>query len=104
VAAVVDAIRNKARGLDGQARADANTDDWWKATVDQAIRFLAGTGRPFDAYAVSELGVPDPDHPNRWGPRFTAAARAGVIEPIGYTKGRRPTVASAAVRIWRGVA
>jgi hypothetical protein len=104
VTAVLGELRAIADGgkIGGQARSDENTDDWWRSTVDQAIRFLARTGRAFDAYAVAELGVPEPDHPNRWGPRFTAAARAGIIEPVGYAKSRRPTVAGAAVRVWRG--
>jgi hypothetical protein len=105
VASVLDELRARAaaRQVDGVTRADENADDWWKSSVDQAIRYLAETGRVFDAYAVAELGVPEPDHPNRWGSRFKAAARDGVIVPVGYARSRRPTVAGAAVRTWRGV-
>lgn len=104
--AVLEELRHRAaaHSVDGRTRADENADAWWKATADQAIRALAETGRVFDAYALAEAGVPEPDHPSRWGPRFLAAARAGVIVPAGYASSRRPATAGSAVRVWRGAA
>lgn len=104
VASILDEVRARAaaRQVDGLTRADENTDAFWRATADQAIRARAETGRVFDAYALAEDGVPEPDHPSRWGPRFLAAARAGVIVPAGYASSRRPATAGSAVRVWRG--
>lgn len=86
----------------GIARAEAGTDDWWKDCCDRAIAALAATGLPFQAADLADLGLPDADHPNRMGARFLAAARRGVIEPIGYAPSKRPSTACSAVRVWRG--
>lgn len=55
-----------------------------------------------NAHDVAELGVPDPDHPARWGGLFSAAARAGIIRLVGYAPSSRPTVHRAIVRVWTG--
>lgn len=81
----------------------ANSDDWWRSCVEAGIRHLAATGSPFDAFDLTELGVPDPDHPNRWGAAFRAAATGGLIEPIGYRESRRPSRSGGVCRVWRGV-
>jgi hypothetical protein len=106
VASALDELRARAQAhaADGRTRADENTDAWWRSVADQAIRALAETGDVFDAYSLHEHGVPEPDHPARWGPRFLAAARAGVIVPAGYASSRRPKTAGSAVRVWRGAA
>jgi hypothetical protein len=62
----------------GIAQANDNTDAWWKSCADRAIEYLADLGQPFSADHVAEL-VPAPDHPCRWGARFHAAVRAGVV-------------------------
>lgn len=81
-----------------------NADDWWLSTARRALRTLAETGRTFEAYDLTELGVEDPDHPNRWGALFRAAYTAGLIEPVGYAQSRRPGRAGGLTRLWRGVA
>jgi hypothetical protein len=95
-----DADERKAAGM---GRADAGTDDWWKSCVDAGIAELARRGVPFQAVDLLDIGVPEPDHPNRWGPRLSAAARRGVIAPVGYAPSKRPTTSCSVVRIWRGV-
>lgn len=80
-----------------------NSDDWWRSCVEAGLRHLAATGSPFDAFDLTELGVPDPDHPNRWGAAFRAAATGGLIEPIGYRESRRPSRSGGVCRVWRGV-
>jgi len=96
---IYDGDDRKAEGLD---QADAGTDDWWRSCCDAGIAELARRGQPFQAVDLLDLGVPEPSHPNRWGPRLHAAARAGVIEPVGYGPSRRATTACSAVRVWIG--
>lgn len=79
-----------------------NRDDWWWPTAMRAVRWLAQVPGEFDAWDVTMLGVPDPDHPNRWGALFRAASTAGVIVPAGYTQSRRPGRAGGLCRTWRG--
>lgn len=79
------------------------TEGWWAATCDAAIAELARRGRPFEAFALVELGVPEPEHPSRWGARLRAAAKAGLIEAAGAGPSSRPTVRGSLVRRWRGV-
>jgi hypothetical protein len=87
----------------GIAQVDEHESAWWKSCADAAIAHLAAQGRPFDAYAVAELGVPEPQHPNAWGARFHQAARDGVIQPCGVVQSRRPRTARSLVRLWVGV-
>lgn len=79
------------------------TDGWWATTCDAAIAELAHRGRPFEAWDLVALGVPEPEHPSRWGARLRAAAKAGLIEPAGAGPSSRPTVRGSLVRRWRGV-
>lgn len=81
-----------------------NADSWWRDCAWRALEHLAATGRPFTAYDVTELGVPDPDHGNRWGGLFQAACKAGLIEPVGYAESRRPSRAGGVCRVWKGTA
>ncbi len=81
-----------------------NSDDWWRSTAEAGIAYLASTGEPFDAFDVTELGVPDPDHPNRWGAVFRAASTAGLIESVGYHESRRPSRSGGVCRVWKGKA
>ena len=81
---------------------DANTDKWWKSCALAAIECLARSGRPFTAYDAAQLGVPDPDHPSRWGGLFSAAAHAGLIRSAGVVRGSRASTHGAWVRVWIG--
>lgn len=91
---------------DGMARADASTDPWWRSCAMTALETEARTGRVFQSYSLVErYGVPEPPSgPNAWGALLNAAARAGLIEAVGYAPSARPTTAKSAVRTWRGVA
>lgn len=90
---------------DGMARADDSTDNWWRQTCDRAIAEAAASGRPFQAFDLCEwYGLPEPRHPNQWGPRLSAAAKHGVIVATGWAESHRPTTAKSAVRVWRGAA
>jgi hypothetical protein len=86
----------------GVEQAIEATDDWWRDCCDRGIAELARRGHDFQAADLTALGVPDPDHPNRWGARLHLAARRGVIEPVGFAQSHRPTVKASIVRTWRG--
>jgi hypothetical protein len=87
----------------GLAEADAGTDDWWKDCADRGIAELARRGHDFQAVDLLDLGVPEPDHANRWGSRLHAAAMAGLIECVGFAPSKRATTRTSIVRVWRGV-
>lgn len=88
---------------DGMATAAARTPADWAADCDRAIRTMAARGVEFQAAdLIAEGLVDEPDHPNRWGPRFLAAQAAGVIEAVGYAKSKRATVHASICRTWRG--
>jgi hypothetical protein len=91
---------------DGMARAEASTDPWWRSCAMTALETEAKTGRVFQSYdLVLRYGLDEPPSgPNAWGSLLGAAARAGLIEAVGYAPSNRPTTAKSAVRTWRGVA
>ncbi|MEU6034014.1 hypothetical protein ABZ801_01250 [Actinomadura sp. NPDC047616] len=82
---------------------EAADPDWWDQAV-AAVRKLAATGAPFQAYdLVTRCGLPEPSNPaKQWGALFAALSREGLIIPTGYGHSRRPTARSSAARIWRG--
>jgi len=89
--------------LAGRDRAERNADEWWIRTAMQAVGAMANTGREFQAFdLVQTYGVPEPDHPNRWGALLTRAAREGVIVSVGAAPSRRPSTARSLTRTWRG--
>jgi hypothetical protein len=86
----------------GMALADSAAAPDWKARWDEAILELARGGLPFTSDEVRELAGPPTDHPNAAGSRFAAAARAGVIERIGYRNSTRAVLHSHPLSVWRG--
>lgn len=88
--------------MTGLNNAITGRDDFWWDGAMRAVVWLARCPGEFDAFDVTELGVPEPDHPARWGALFRAAATAGVIEPAGFHQSRRPSRAGGVCRVWRG--
>lgn len=92
---------------DGIARANATVAPEWKDLADAAIRELAASGVEFTSETVTKrVGQPtDPDgraKPNAVGARFSANAKAGLIERVGFTKAERPNQHAAMLSLWRG--
>ena len=87
---------------EGVRRATDGADPWWWLVAMRGMKWLADTRTPFDAFDLTLLGVPDPDHGARWGALFNAAASAGMIKRVGYTKSRRPTRAGGVCMVWVG--
>lgn len=79
-----------------------HADEPWIDCATRAVRELAGRGQDFTADDVTALGVPDPDHPSRWGSLFAAAKRDGIISPVGYVASSRPSRNGGVTRVWRG--
>lgn len=89
----------------GMAAAQSGTPVDWAAACDAAIYVMAGRGAPFQAAdLIAEGLVDEPGHPNQWGPRFGAAARAGVIREAGAVPSKRATVHRSLCRQWIGAA
>jgi hypothetical protein len=84
------------------AQTDTNVDDWWRSCAWRGLETLAQSGRPFTASDLPELGVPDPDHPNRWGALFRAAQGAGLIVCVGFAVATRPSRHGGILRLWAG--
>jgi hypothetical protein len=90
---------------DGMTEADQATDDDWKERCDDAIDAMARRGLPFQASDLVELGlIEDPLNHHQWGPRFSYAARRGVIREAAATKSRRTASRSSRLVTWIGAA
>lgn len=86
----------------GVQRSAENADAWWWSPAWRGLTWLAGTDTEFQASDLTVLGVPDPEHPARWGALFTKALHAGLIEPVGYAPSKRPSRSGGVCRVWRG--
>ena len=83
--------------------ADENAEPGWAELVDREIEAMARSGNEFTASDLREV-CGEPDHPNRWGARFTAAARRGLIESVAARTSSTPSAHGRLVRVWRGKA
>ena len=103
VQGTVDPTRGEAAKADGMALAQANTPIEWADACAATIELMAKRGVVFQAAdLIAEGLVDEPDSPNRWGPAFLRASRAGVIEAAGVTQSRRATVHRSLCRAWQG--
>lgn len=79
-----------------------NADNWWRDPAERALAWWAETGQPFTVDDLRDLGVPEPDHPARWGALFAGGRKQGLVHPIGYSQSRRPARHGSVIRIWKG--
>ena len=77
-------------------------DPQWAAECDKRIAKFAARGVPFQAADLVEDGLPEPPHPNCWGPRFGVACKQGVVRHAGYTQSKRATVHKSICHQWIG--
>jgi hypothetical protein len=94
----LDARAERDRGLADAL--DRPAADWDRAVVDQAIRYMAETGRKFSAADLRPL-LPAVS-PAVIGAAFMAAARAGTIERVGDAHARHAEGHARRVGLWRG--
>lgn len=92
------------RAQAGMGRAErAAIPDGWTAIADEELRRLARAGEPFTSdVLVAAVGAPD-NHHNAIGARINAAARAGLIRKVGFTKSSRETGHARTIAVWEGV-
>lgn len=88
--------------LDVAASID-RADTWWRSCAEQAATQLIQRGVEFTAHDLTDLGVPDPDTPARWGSLFASLKAAGLIIPVGYRPSPRTTRNGGVTRVWRGI-
>lgn len=87
----------------GMAQAAANTPADWATECDAAIEEMARRGLPFQASDMVREGlITEPDNHHRWGPRFGAAAKHGVIQRVAPGKSNRTTSRSSLLNTWIG--
>lgn len=90
---------------DGMNDADQATDTDWKTECDDAIATMARRGIPFQASDLVREGLcQEPANHHQWGPRFSYAARRGVIREVAATKSRRTASRSSRLVTWIGAA
>lgn len=97
---VVDAIA-KARAArdEGMAAAeDADRDGWDTKVIDQAIRALIDTGRPFSANDLRQL-LPDVRQP-LIGARVRAAGTRGDTRRVGYVPSTLESTHGHPIAVW----
>jgi hypothetical protein len=100
---VVDPAAGERAKTAGIAAADEHTEVDWASACDAAIDEMARRGVVFQAAdLVAEGLVDEPDHPARWGARFSAAAKRGVIVHAGVVQSSRATVHRSLCRQWIG--
>lgn len=99
-----DLERARRRRDHGQEVATWSTDIAWKEAADRVIRELAAAGEPFTAEELRAIVGPPFGSPNALGPRFMAAARAGIIARVGSRQSTRPEAAGRWLAVWRGAA
>lgn len=103
VQGTVSIAAGEAAKADGMSTAAANTTIEWADACAAAIEVMARRGTVFQAAdLIAEGLVDEPDSPNRWGPAFLRASRAGVIEAAGVQQSRRATVHRSLCRAWQG--
>jgi hypothetical protein len=94
----------KAEGMDLAKVAAA---EWWQQAWT-AVETLASSGAPFGSEDVIRMvGLPRVtrgiNRNNALGALMSQAARAGIIEKVGYVTARRPSSHSSLRILWKGI-
>ncbi len=85
------------------AEVHTRTDSWWLSCAEKALGVLVAQPLPFTASDLTDLGVPDPDVPARWGSFFAAAKARGQIIPAGYRPSPRKSRNGGTCMSWVGI-
>jgi hypothetical protein len=78
-------------------------DRWWTSVARRAIDYWASAHEPFQAFDLTELGVPAPPHPAYWGSVFAAAQADGAITAVRVEVSRRPSRNGGTCHAWVGI-
>lgn len=98
---LVEAIRQRELGMERVL----DPKSQYRTAVEAAIKILAMAGQEFSSDDVRELAG-DPPHDvstNTTGALFSAAAKAGLIQHVGYRISARVKGHGNLVRVWIGV-
>ena len=74
----------------------------WRTDAELVLLHLAEGGDVFTVDNLRELGVPDPDKPQRWGALIAVMQRRGIIEFAGLHLHRITAGDVQAIRQWKG--
>lgn len=98
---ILEAIHQRELGM---ATAQRNADESYSQRFFRAIELLAASGATFTADSVRELAGDPPasTHPNVAGAIVNAAAKAGLIEAVGFSRSGRVVGHNNRVLTWRG--
>lgn len=95
----------RARRDEGMERAGTGTPGVlasdWRAKAATAMDELAASGEEFSADQLVEKAGPPP-HPNMLGPTFANAARADLINAVGFRQATRASAHARIQRTWKG--
>jgi hypothetical protein len=84
------------------AHAERDTPDWLACALSILRSFAKDrvefTSDDFRAFARGIL--PDPPHHNAFGALFNNAAKAGVIQRVGYARARRDVAHGRVLGVW----
>jgi hypothetical protein len=106
--------RNQPELFDGDTLKDVGMDmakvaaaEWWQQAWT-AVETLAVTGAPFGSEDVIRMvGLPRvtraQNRNNALGALMSQAARAGIIQKVGYMTARRPSSHSNLRILWKGI-
>lgn len=87
---------------EGVASVYGHTPESWRSSTQLLIAQLASNGQPFTAEDVREIVGDPPNHHNAMGAQFIGAAKAGLIEKVGYTQPTRSSRHASVMAVWRG--
>lgn len=78
----------------------------WMSDAHNVLVTVAGEGRPFTAFSLTQAGLREPPTPYMWGTLFREAARLGHIVPTWppYVPSPRPTRKGGVCAQWKAAA
>lgn len=74
----------------------------WSTQAFAALEAAALAGTPFDAFTLTQNGLPQPPVSGMWGQLFKEAARAKLIQKAGVHESERPSRSRGLCRVWIG--
>jgi len=78
----------------------------WMSDAHNVLVTVAGEGRPFTAFSLTQAGLREPPHKNCWGTLFREAARLGYITRAWphYVPSPRPARKGGVCAQWKAAA
>ena len=98
---LTDALQRKE---EGQAKVLQHAGEEWMIWAIEEMLCQFASGETFtvdDLHARAQAQAAEPRHSNAWGAAFSAAAKHGLIERVGYAKSARPASHARVVAVWR---